>query len=726
MNSEGMEVMIDEKSEEVPDFSEEELDEMAKSMDEMDDYSISIKKNFFVLRERKEGREERIRIKDIYSHITPETILKKDTLFIEVEGEYYPDFIEEKGLYFVSVGLLDYLKYKIHLGQIESCHVGFVSEEGKRVEEYRLITPLEVDCMLYGSARYSKIGELLSFEIDEEKTGELEIFKVKGFPHLVVTGKLNRIEFSGYECTRIENYFYYEGARDGDYVERISGRKLEESVKEFEKLAEALEKKDCVLHIKRICSSEKVKWEVREGLSRILTSYKGEKIEIEKLSDRFFMFFWSWVDVKIELAENHKPFFGVNGFEIKSLREAREYAAKLLGGLRKMAKKVCFEAVLFALADEGKVFDGQEQIHGDKRFRLYIHEEDCRSMNATLIHDFKNSFQRKVEEAKEFSGFDFKGKDLREFDFSGKNLKGIRFEECNLRRARFHKSVLTGAEFKSCDLTGTEFKGSSLREARLIENEMDRTNFDNTDMKGVEITGSDLFHCSFVKSNLAGGKIINKNLSKVFYHKARLLDVVFEVSEILEDNIFSLCDLRGVKFIGDMCNTRNIIYGCDFRNADMSGCCFELNKIVSTKVIKSKLNNAIFSKCDKISKCNFSWSTFLGADIQGVEVFACDFSYVDLSKIRVKSGNLFYKNNFSYAGLSGYDFTVRGYILPNKLVYTDLSKCNLRETDLATSEIMFPNFEGALLNDASLFVGQLKYVELSPAQRRSISLYGDE
>lgn len=102
----------------------------------------------------------------------------------------------------MSVPFWGYLREKLDVGEIEFNHVGFYSEQGCRVEEYCLIVPEEVDCVLEGSASYDKAGR--SFEIDPDKAGQLEIFKVKGFPHLIVTAKLNRIDFGGYQCRFIQ------------------------------------------------------------------------------------------------------------------------------------------------------------------------------------------------------------------------------------------------------------------------------------------------------------------------------------------------------------------------------------------------------------------------------------------------------------------------------------------------------------------------------------------
>jgi uncharacterized protein YjbI with pentapeptide repeats len=381
------------------------------------------------------------------------------------------------------------------------------------------------------------------------------------------------------------------------------------------------------------------------------------------------------------------------------------------------------ESVLsFAFTACSRMFDAYEKIHGGQRFRLYMWEESSPSINPPLIYDYKNKFQREVEKAADLKRFDFSQKDLREFDFSGKDLTGVKISGSNLRRINLRGANLAGIELTDCNLTGAEFTKSILNEAKIKNCQLDRANFDGAVLKQAEIRGSDLFQSSFIKSDLTGAKIVNKKLSKTFFYKAKLVDTVFEISATLYDCVFRLCNLRSASFQGKALKLDSIMNGCDFRNSDLTDCKFTVNLISQTRLIQCKLVNSDFSGSAIISGCNFRGSSCLAMNLEGVQVENCNFVFVNLSKLRVKKGSLFAENDFSYAQLAGYDFTTSGYLFPNRLLYTDLSNCNLQGTDLSASETIFTNFQGANLKGAIFKEDQLKYINLSSIQKRELDL----
>ena len=525
-------------------MSKEEFLDFMDCMDEIDDYKTRVRKDFYILKEREEGKAHRVVFKDL-NKILPVNDIKngnlnnvdRDSVIIQVEGDFYPDIIEEKGLYFLSTPLYEYIKNKIDFRVKADIVVGLAGEKGKRMEEYHLIIPHELDCIIEGTEKYSKAGELIYFEIDDPKTGELDIFKVKGFPHLIVTQKVNRLEYGGIHCSCIENYFDYEGERDRVYQKRVKGEKLDEAYKEYEEKARPVNREDTLYKIMSICNKDAIRRDISEGLKDIFESYVRKEELPENLSERILVFFYSWKNSKIYLAESYKNEYEKTEVYLGFIKELKEYLENISKELKEAGEKICFETLLNCFSLEAKVFDGYDKIHNNQRFRIYLHNEYFKSMNAPMVYDYKSDFQKEVE-GKELQGHVFKDMDLREFDFSGKDMRGIKIEGCNLRRTKFIESILDEAEFINCDLTGAEFTKARLKNARFTDCKFDRVNFDYAKMNFVEIKGSDLYHSSFVKSDLTNAKIINDNLGNTYFYNIKLVDAVFELPGRIFSNVF--------------------------------------------------------------------------------------------------------------------------------------------------------------------------------------------
>ena len=211
-----------------------------------------------------------------------------------MEGSFFPDFIEEYGIYLVSLPFLEYLQSRLNLGNIEYGRVVINATQANRSEEYALIVPEVIDPVLEGTARYDKNNILEFLEIDEEKVGRLEIFRIKDFPHLIVTAKLNRLAFTGYECVRLENFFSYEAERDRTYRERLQGIKLAAVTKTYERLADATGDINYRFSLRRLLDQYYIEREIRQGLQKLCDSQPGFPLAVEKLSDRFLLLLLSW------------------------------------------------------------------------------------------------------------------------------------------------------------------------------------------------------------------------------------------------------------------------------------------------------------------------------------------------------------------------------------------------------------------------------------------------
>jgi uncharacterized protein YjbI with pentapeptide repeats len=195
----------------------------------------------------------------------------------------------------------------------------------------------------------------------------------------------------------------------------------------------------------------------------------------------------------------------------------------------------------------------------------------------------------------------------------------------------------------------------------------------------------------------------------------------------LSNIVFRLCDLRGVQFNGDYNKTVNIMAGCDFHGSDLSESRFELNRISKTNFTKAKLIGVNFTPCKSIGKCNFKGIRCAGLNLNGLTLSECNFTKVDLTMLTPKNGAIFAENNnFTGTNLSGYDFSVTGYIWANNLTSANLSNCDLEDADLSTSKLLNTNFNGANMNQAVLDSGQLEWVRLSAKQRNEIRLINED
>ncbi|KNY30067.1 pentapeptide repeat-containing protein [Pseudobacteroides cellulosolvens] len=718
-------------------------------MSELTDYSTKVRKNFFILKERPDENCERIRIIDFNKYFSLEDI-KRDklkindlqTLFVPVNGTYFPDYFTENGLDFISIKFMLYLESKLDLRQMQYCHVGFIADK-KRVEEYILIIPEKLDCIIEGSLCFSKAGIPEYFEIDDYKTGLLEIFRIKDIPYIIVTEKLDRIEYSGFECTSIENFFGYENVRDKVYQERLRGVILEDRLNEFRKAAGEQGKYDLARKTEEMIRKNDIGKEIYTVLKALFDGYRGKKFSGEILSDRFLLFFFSLESGTLEISEEIKGFHQ-NQYYLKSIKSIGELLDQMPETLKDYARNLFKEKVLLSAALECKIFDHYQQLHQDTRFRIYIQEEYFKSMNPPMVYDYKCCFQKEVEAyqnitlpnaekpfcfmpyksvtVQKTNTLDLSNRDLREYNFTGKDLKGITIRNSNLRRAIFNDCMLTGSQFIDCDLTGAQFLKSCLRDAKFTVTEINNTNFSYADMKGIDISDSDLYCSTFVKSDLSCAKITNSIIQEAYFYNSRLMDATFNVSQYFHYNSFIMCDLRGSRLIGNIMDIENGIVKCDFRNSDMNGCKIEFKCIENTAFIKAKLNNASFSKSKIISNCDFRWSSLKGTDLAEVILRENDFSFVDLSTLKAMKGNLFSSNNFTYTNLSGYDFSLGGLSSSNNFVYTDLSNSILCNSTLEKSNLIFPNLSGASLNGAVLHEDQLKFLKLSERQKGDLEI----
>ncbi|HYH01617.1 MAG TPA: pentapeptide repeat-containing protein, partial [Bacillota bacterium] len=428
-------------------MNDEQLSAVVKPQDDMEPLHSGTRGTYYVLAECEAGRENRIVLKDLKQQLPLEKLRQNQpeyhdetSVYVEAEGSFYPDYLEENGVYLVSVPFYEYLNNTLRLQRIKYNHVGICTEKGERIEEYCLLVPQEIDCILNGSARYDKNHSLVYFEIDETKVGKLEIFRVKGFPHLIVTQKLNRIDFAGYQCTRLENFFDYVGERKRCFQERYSGQRLETTVKEYERRVEALGNPSYKYGLQRVLDQKRLRQEIVDGLREIFDSYHGTGLAAQLGAGRCLSLFWPWEQSGITLVDHTD--FERDCLNVPTLEKGFAYLKLLPEVLQGPARKVFWETVIYCLIQEGRLLDHYQNIHGGKRLALVLETDYFKTTNPPLLYEYQPPLQREMEATVNFSKLDLNSRDFQGFDFSGKNLSGLKFFGCNLQRANFNSALL--------------------------------------------------------------------------------------------------------------------------------------------------------------------------------------------------------------------------------------------------------------------------------------------
>jgi uncharacterized protein YjbI with pentapeptide repeats len=696
-------------------------------MDMVRDNTIQDRR-FYVLHETIKALPKRIKPVNLQAYFPKDYLqenewraLNEKAFFIDAEGEYYPDYLEANGLIFMAFFFLDYLRKEINIPpETVGNRVGFRTEKGRRVEEYNLFVPPEKDALLKGSERFDNRGFLQSFEIDPIKVRDDEIFRIKGFDHPIITRHLNRLEFAGFECTQVEDFFDYEGWTKSQFEARANCGLLRAAITVFEKDCDRFGERNCLYEFRRVFDHKMIERDMQSGFRSIFQSYNGKQIVAERPGKRGMTFVWSRKKSQVSLGDC-QDYFSQRQFPLSCLTETMPFIESMPKELQKAAENILIEAILFGAIKACLMLEQYPEIHSSQRIRLYLSEDEYMGSNPPLINEYKNLDQKRIEATKVLSKVSFSGLDLRDYDFSGKELRETRFERCDLSGADFSGSDLTKSKFVECDLSKAVFKSTILKGVELNGATTRESLFYESDLREAVLVNNELQGISFIKSNLTNARFEQADLNKTFFYRTRLVDAIFKVKRSIRDCVFRLSDLRGAQFTGNADTYANSLTYTDFRNADLSGCCFHVGQVSSCVFTKSRLNNVDFSVCAVLSGCDLQWSRCIGLKLPK-EVCDTNFAFVDLSKIQSLHGTTFGGCNFYYANLSGYDFTADGFYLPNNIEYTNLSNCRLEQAFLCSSRLTFPDLTGAKLTNSLLLKQQLEFIKLSPSQERSIQV----
>ena len=717
-------------------MTKEELNEMMETQDEIIDLDASIDKEYYVLSEEEATKDIRVELSELHKYIPVEEIRKnkisytdKEVLLVQTpEGEYYPDYIEEKGVHLFSNRFYEYLKTKVFMGDIERNTISLIGEKGKRQEEYKLLIPDTVDCVLEGSEKYDKTGKLIYFEIDPIKVGENEIFKVKDFPHIIVANKLNRIRYSGFKCLRIENHFKYGEEQENLYKRRKNGAELENILKSFENKCKTETDSHEYLDFNRAYREREIRAKISEGLKSIYDSYIGEGYEEElSLNERIIMFFWSQDRKVIEISSAQSDEYEIDNIKLDMFNKIEEAILKMPEKYRKLALKASYELLVKILIEEHEIFRKYNNIHNSKRMRIYIKEEMSLSMVPDIIYDYKTEEQNRIESLTDYSGMEFKNLDLSNYNLSNKDLKGVKFENCNMNRINLSKSDLDECEIIKCNLTGAKFIESSMKKIKMIENDVDRAQFIGADLtESIHENNRPENHADYTKANLTGATITSERLYYNYFIRAKLKDAKLNIEKRTLGCMFIGSDMRDIVIAG-----KKELLACKIQESNLSNTNIIKGKISvesleNNNFTKAKLDNVDLEDICTIAKCDFKYSRFWRTSLGKMEFIENDFKFVNLSNIKEKKNIEFMENDLSYTNLSGFDFVETKYMFPNTLVYTDMSNCKFRYGSFRTSEVIFPNFKGSELKEAYFLRSQLEYVELSKLQKESIDIIEDE
>ncbi|NEP08874.1 MAG: pentapeptide repeat-containing protein [Symploca sp. SIO2C1] len=99
------------------------------------------------------------------------------------------------------------------------------------------------------------------------------------------------------------------------------------------------------------------------------------------------------------------------------------------------------------------------------------------------------------ERAKDLSGQDFSGQNLREREFSNVNLESSNFSNADLRGAVFKDSVINKANLHGANFTYgithlVDLTGADLSDGIFVEAIMLRSTFDDVDITGADFTNA--------------------------------------------------------------------------------------------------------------------------------------------------------------------------------------------------------------------------------------------
>lgn len=679
------------------------------------------RKRYYLVQERAEDRSERIRLKDLRSQLPVDEIrhhqlshLPQEPRFIRVEGEYYPDLLQEPGIYFVSEPFGDYLTAKLAVQNILYNRVSMVTEGSRYAAEYVLLIVPEVDCVNEASIRYARDGSIAYLEIDDERTEGYPIFRIKGLPGLIVTGKLDWRPFAGVACIPLERYFDYQGERNRFSRDRASGKRLAELEKAFEKKADKSGETFYMMGVRQKLNRYALRQAIGQGVKTIFDNYQGQTGPPDVLTLSF-----SWETARIGVAGNPASQLETASFPL-NLAEVKAYLQKTPPQLAGQLHKIGWEIVVQELINALKIVEKYPTIHGGQPFRIYVEDPDNPTGMPQLVYNHQTPFQHQLENETSLQRLDFTAQDLSECDLSGKDLTGNGLRNVNLRGANLAGSTLKGTEFRECQLTAAQFQSGNLQAAKFRECLAVRANFDGANLRDAEISGGNFNHIHCVKTNLAGARIKTSRLYRADYYKANLSGAQFEIPGSMRKNGFQLCDLRNARFIGDPDDSDSIMGQNDFRNANLSGAKFEFNQLTEVNFTKARLYGVDFSGCRRMSACQFEWSQSGELHFGSLTIYQSDFTGVDLSRLKLSKGCGLVGNNFYFANLSRLDLTTCDEFSENQLILTNLSNANLSGLDFTTCNVRRANFNGANLKAAKFTETQLRYLELSAGQRREI------
>jgi hypothetical protein len=360
-----------------PELDPVEVDEWQKCSDDADYPATGATGCYCVLVPQETGAFG-LDAKAIGKHLTPEFLAQSKTakeadlnlrpLYIDDAGQYFPDYLIVAGLDLVSQKFLRYLEYKFILEPYVYNPIFLVAKNGERIESYYLLIPETLDCLINTS--YTSTGQLAYYEIDTFQTQGKELFRVKGFPYLIVTAKLNRIEFCGYQCPRIEAFFNYPTVREKEYRERMGKRPLIAAQNDYQAETAKLKQWSYFSGYTGMLARCNLGREIAAGLKNIFESYRGEPSALSTPSGAGLSFVLSAKRESLELSEDCRDFFSQWRISLDGLQTVKEYLAQLPKSLKPAARRLFDETVFDHLCAGLKLLDAYGQIHGDQIFSV--------------------------------------------------------------------------------------------------------------------------------------------------------------------------------------------------------------------------------------------------------------------------------------------------------------------------------------------------------------------
>lgn len=427
-------------------------------------------------------------------------------------------------------------------------------------------------------------------------------------------------------------------------------------------------------------------------------------------------------------------------------------------------KHAIFDNVTFKNTDFSNANLENATIKNSNINALQLASASMRNVKFSAVSDWNNSmlYRTNLEKIK-FENMDLKNLDfhklyLRGADFSNHDLNNSNFKYADLRGANFTNARLDAyTKLSGANLTGSNFTRATLKYTRLDVEYLESINF-----TGVDFTDYIFFVGSMDSVAFDEAILKNTNFSQVSNYRnmsfknasmqgANLSYRVMHKTDFsgadLKDANCKEADFTGSDFRSSTIATADFTNGTNFSGADLSGLDFSNHKTLTymnfshIKCVGTGFSNIDMSYTNmRYADChahktgaNFENTTLNSADLRNADMrytrfynvnFNSDTDFTD-SDLRYSNfmrsdieHAIFTRNtNFSYADLSGVDFSSH-----KTLTYMNFSHIKCKGTNFKNIDLSHTTFEYADCSggDTSFSGATMKDIDISNADMSGV------